>query len=190
MSMTLSRSTMNEKDKKRTGKFISLILRHEPQKIGLSLDENGWASVEELISRCACHRVYFSKEELQEIVETNDKKRYSYNEDQTQIRANQGHSITVNLDLPSVKPPEYLYHGTADRFMASISREGIRNMNRHHVHLSKEKNTAAQVGSRHGRTVVLIIFSGQMFRDGIEFYVSDNGVWLTDYVDPKYISNI
>lgn len=179
---------MNEQHKKRIGKFISLILRHEPQKIGLTLDANGWASVEELISKCARHRVYFSKKELIEIVETNDKKRYSFNEDQTQIRANQGHSIKINLGLQPVEPPEYLYHGTADRFIASIQEKGILKMNRHHVHLSKDKNTASQVGSRHGRTVVLTIHSGQMYKDGIQFYVSDNGVWLTDYVDIKYIS--
>lgn len=178
---------MNEKHKKHIGKFISLVLRHEPQQIGLELDSNGWADVQDLISKSAQHGVHFNNEELEEIVETNDKKRYSFNDDKTLIRANQGHSIQVDLELNAVEPPEYLYHGTADRFLDSIREKGISKMSRQHVHLSKEKDTASNVGSRHGRVVVLMVQSGQMYKDGIEFYISDNGVWLTDYVDPKYI---
>ncbi|NDV67031.1 RNA 2'-phosphotransferase [Bacteroides sp. 224] len=178
---------MNENTKKKIGKFISLILRHEPQKIGLKLDSNGWADVDELISKCARHRMSFTRKELQEIVDTNDKKRYTLSEDGKRIRANQGHSIEVDLNLQPVEPPEFLYHGTADRFLASINEEGIKKISRHHVHLSKDQQTASKVGARHGRTVILTILSGKMYRDGIEFYVSENGVWLTDYVDPKYI---
>lgn len=179
---------MNEKDKKRIGKFISLILRHEPDKIGLQLDENGWADVNKLISKCGKHRVSFTMEQLEDIVETNDKKRYSFNEDKTKIRANQGHSVNVNLELQVVEPPEYLYHGTADRFISSIMEKGIIKMNRQHVHLSKDKETAVKVGSRHGKAVILTVMAGKMHREGSAFFVSDNGVWLTDYVEAKYIS--
>ncbi|NDV60384.1 RNA 2'-phosphotransferase [Bacteroides sp. 519] len=179
---------MNEQEKKRIGKFISLILRHEPGKIGLKLDDNGWANVDELISKCAKHRVSFTMKQLEEIVATNDKKRYSFNDDNTKIRANQGHSINIDLELKPVEPPEYLYHGTADRFLSSIMENGIVKGSRQHVHLSKDEVTAVKVGSRHGRAVVLTIMSGKMHREGISFFVSDNGVWLTDYVDPQYIS--
>lgn len=179
---------MTEQHKKRIGKFLSLVLRHEPQKIGIELDPNGWVNVQELIEKCGKHRVSFTMNELEEIVATNDKKRYSFNEDKTKIRANQGHSVDIDLALSPVEPPEYLYHGTADRFCASIMENGIKKASRQHVHLSKDKETAHKVGSRHGRPVILTILSGQMYRDGIEFFVSDNGVWLTDFVEPKYIS--
>jgi len=179
---------MTEQHKKRIGKFLSLVLRHEPQKIGITLDENGWADVQELIEKCSKHRVSFTMNELEEIVATNDKKRYSFNENKTMIRANQGHSIDIDLALNPVEPPEFLYHGTADRFYTSIMESGIKKASRQHVHLSKDKETAHKVGSRHGRPVILTILSGQMYRDGVEFFVSDNSVWLTDYVDTKYIS--
>ncbi|MDR2954317.1 MAG: RNA 2'-phosphotransferase [Prevotella sp.] len=179
---------MNEQHKKRIGKFLSLVLRHEPQKIGIRLDENGWADVQELIQKCAMHRVNFTMAELEEIVATNDKKRYSFNEDKTRIRANQGHSIEIDLTLSPVEPPEFLYHGTADRFYTSMMSEGIKKMSRQHVHLSKDKETAHKVGSRHGRPIILTILAKQMYHDGIEFFQSDNEVWLTDFIDPKYIS--
>ena len=179
---------MTEIDKKRIGKFLSLVLRHDPDKIGLELDENGWASVDELIEKCKKHRCHFSREDLNEIVETNDKQRYSFNEKGNKIRANQGHSIDVDLALSPVQPPEYLYHGTATRFLSSIMKQGIMKGSRQHVHLSKDKETATKVGSRHGKPSILTMLSGQMHKDGILFYQSDNGVWLTDYVDVKYIS--
>jgi RNA:NAD 2''-phosphotransferase len=179
---------MNEQKKKRIGKFLSLVLRHDPQKIGITLDGNGWTDVNALIRQCAVKKVYFSFEELNEIVLTNDKKRYAFNEDKSMIRANQGHSVSIDLDITPIEPPEYLYHGTAERFYESIKKEGIKKMNRQHVHLSKEKITALQVGSRHGRPVILTISAREMYREGIGFYCSDNGVWLTEYVDPKYIS--
>ena len=163
---------MTEQDKKRIGKFLSLILRHDPDKIGLELDEQGWANVKDLI----------------EIVETNDKQRYSFNEKRNKIRANQGHSIDIDLALSPVEPPEFLYHGTATRFLSSIMEQGIIKGSRQHVHLSKDKETATKVGSRHGKVIVLTIMTGKMHQDGILFYQSDNGVWLTDYVDVKYIS--
>lgn len=179
---------MTEQDKKRIGKFLSLVLRHSPETIDIELDENGWANVQELIEKCKKHRYHFSKEDLIEIVETNDKKRYSFNDTQNKIRANQGHSISIDLALTPVEPPEFLYHGTATRFLPSIMEQGIIKGSRQHVHLSKDKETATKVGSRHGKPAILTIMSGKMYKDGILFYQSDNGVWLTDYVDTKYIS--
>lgn len=179
---------MTEQDKKRIGKFLSLVLRHDPDKIGLELDENGWANVQELIEKCKKHRYHFSVEDLVEIVETNDKKRYSFNENRNKIRANQGHSIDIDLALSPVKPPEFLYHGTATRFLSSIMEEGIIKGSRQHVHLSQDKEIATKVGSRHGKVVILTIMTGEMYKDGVLFYQSNNGVWLTDYVDVKYIS--
>lgn len=179
---------MTEQDKKRIGKFLSLVLRHDPAKIGIELDENGWVNVNELIEKCKKHRYHFSVADLIEIVETNDKKRYSFNEKRNKIRANQGHSIDIDLALSPVEPPEFLYHGTATRFLSSIMEEGIVKGSRQHVHLSKDKETATKVGSRHGKPVILTIMSGKMYQDGILFYQSDNGVWLTDYVNVKYIS--
>lgn len=178
---------MTEQDKKRIGKFLSLVLRHSPETIGIELDENGWANVQELIEKCKSHRCHFTMTDLIEIVETNDKKRYSFNEKRNKIRANQGHSINIDLALTAVEPPEYLYHGTATRFMSSIMEQGILKGSRQHVHLSKDKDTATKVGTRHGKPVVLTIRSGQMYQDGVLFYQSDNGVWLTDFVDVKYI---
>ncbi|HML64801.1 MULTISPECIES: RNA 2'-phosphotransferase [Dysgonomonas] len=179
---------MTEQDKKRIGKFLSLVLRHDPDKIGLELDEQGWANVKDMIDKCKKYRYHFSMEDLIEIVETNDKQRYSFNEKRNKIRANQGHSINIDLALSPVEPPEFLYHGTATRFLSSIMEQGIIKGSRQHVHLSKDKETATKVGSRHGKVIVLTIMTGKMHKDGILFYQSDNGVWLTDYVDVKYIS--
>lgn len=179
---------MNEVDKKRMGKFISLILRHNPQKIGLDLDANGWANVDELISKSAKHKVKFTREELEEIVATNDKKRYSFNEDSTKIRANQGHSIPVDLEFKPITPPPFLYHGTPEKFVATIKEEGLKPMNRQYVHLSADKETATTVGSRRGKPYIFTILAEMMNRDEILFYQAANGVWLTDYVDPKYFS--
>lgn len=179
---------MTESDKKRIGKFLSLILRHNPQKIGIELDQHGWANIQELIEKCKKHRYHFSMEDLIEIVETNDKKRYSFNEKRNKIRANQGHSIDIDLALSPVQPPEFLYHGTAIRYLSSIMEKGILKGSRQHVHLSKDKDTATKVGSRHGKPIVLTILSGKMNEDGVLFYQSDNGVWLTDFVSIKYIS--
>ena len=180
---------MEEARKKSIGKFLSLILRHEPSKIGIQLDANGWADIEELIQKCGKYRVSFTRKELEEIGATNNKKRYSLNDDQTKIRANQGHSIAVDLEFTPQEPPAFLYHGTADRFLPSIYSEGIKKMSRQHVHLSQDKETAIAVGSRHGRVVVLTILAGKMQEEGLLFYCSANGVWLTDYIDPKYISS-
>ncbi len=179
---------MNEQKKKSIGKFLSLILRHQPDTIGLILDENGWANIDELIEKCKKENVLFTFDELVEIVETNDKKRYAFNYEQTKIRTNQGHSIDVDVELKSVKPTVFLYHGTAKKNLDSILEIGIEKRSRQHVHLSIDKNTAIKVGLRHGRPIILKINSGIMHDDGNIFYLSENNVWLTDFINPKYIS--
>ena len=178
---------MTEQHKKTISKFMSLVLRHQPQEIGLILDENGWADVIELIQKSAKKGVRFSMVDLEIVVETNDKKRFAFNEYRTRIRANQGHSIEIDLALKPIVPPEFLYHGTAEKSLNAIFENGIQKMNRQHVHLSQDKETALKVGSRHGKPVILTILSEQMYQDGNLFYQSDNGVWLTDFIDLKYI---
>ena len=169
--------------------FLSLILRHKPSEIGITLDEHGWANVEELLAGINRTGRPLSFEYLEEIVRTDNKGRYSFNEDKTLIRANQGHSIPVDFELKEATPPGILYHGTATRFMDSIEQQGIKPMSRLYVHLSKDIETAVNVGTRHGQCVVLEIDAQQMVADGIKFYLSENGVWLTKYVDWKYVSN-
>ena len=171
-------------------KFISLILKHKPEEIGIQLDEYGWAKVDELLNGINKSGRKIDLNVLEEIVITDEKKRYSFNEDKTKIRANQGHSIPVNVELKKTKPPEYLYHGTADRFLDSIIKDGIKSMSRLYVHLSKDVETAKNVGKRHGKPVVLKVHSGEMYRDGIKFYLSENGVWLTEKVDVKYFEKM
>ena len=172
---------------KSISKFLSLVLRHHPEKIGLELDEHGWADVTELIEKSRGYCT-FSFYDLLEVVNTNDKQRFSFNVEKTKIRANQGHSIDIDLALSPIEPPEYLYHGTTTRSISSIMRGGISKVSRNHVHLSIDKETATKVGSRHGIPVILTIRAGQMHRDGILFYRSENGVWLTEHVEKKYIS--
>lgn len=169
-------------------KKLSLVLRHQPDAIGISLDEAGWIGVDELLQALAKHRFPVTLEELQEVVHTNDKQRFSFSADAARIRANQGHSIKVDLNLVPVEPPELLYHGTATRFLLSIKSTGLQKQNRHHVHLSADEETARKVGTRHGMPVILGIRSREMYQDGWVFYCSDNGVWLTDHVPTKYIN--
>jgi len=178
---------MNDKQKINISKFLSLILRHSPETIDLQLDENGWAEVEELLSKSALHRQPFTKEELEAIVADNDKQRFSFNDDHSKIRANQGHSVNIQLDLAPQEPPAVLYHGTVQKFLPNIQQEGLQKMSRQHVHLSEDKETAKKVGSRRGVPVILNVRSGQMQEDGMLFYLSENGVWLTDSVPVKYI---
>ncbi|MDY8137757.1 RNA 2'-phosphotransferase [Aquimarina sp. 2201CG5-10] len=172
---------------KHISKFLSLILRHNPDKIGLQLDENGWADVTELLHKTKRLQPQLNFELLKEIVVTNDKKRYAFNEDYTRIRANQGHSIKVNLNYQPQEPPVFLYHGTVAKFMDAIREKGLLKMSRHHVHLSEELETATKVGSRRGKPIILTIKSGEMQANGFKFYQSDNGVWLTETVPPEYI---
>ncbi|WP_343303529.1 RNA 2'-phosphotransferase [Chitinophaga niabensis] len=178
---------MNEQHKKSISKFLSLILRHSPQTIGLQLDENGWADIEELLVKSADHGNPFSRAELEEIVDTNDKRRFAFNDAYTHIRASQGHSVNIDLDLQQSEPPEYLYHGTVSKFLQNIKEEGLLKMSRQHVHLSSDKETATKVGSRRGVPVILEIKSGQMYKEGISFYLSANNVWLTEAVPSQYI---
>ncbi|MBQ0152603.1 MAG: RNA 2'-phosphotransferase [Chryseobacterium sp.] len=178
---------MNDVEKKKVSKFLSLILRHQPETIQLKLDEQGWANVEELRSKSSKKGIYFTLKELDEVVETNDKKRFIFNEDKTKIRANQGHSIDIDLALKPQQPPDYLYHGTADVNVASILEKGIEKRNRQHVHLSQDKETATKVGMRHGKPIILTIRTGKMHEEGTLFYLFENGVWLTDFVDAKCI---
>lgn len=172
---------------KEISKFLSLVLRHNPDKIKLKLDAQGWADVSELIEKSNKHKFRFNKEILNEVVENNDKKRFSFNEDHTKIRANQGHSVKVDLDYKAIQPPEFLYHGTVAKFLPTIKEKGLLKMSRHHIHLSSDIETAEKVGSRKGKPIILIIRSGEMFLNGISFFKSENGVWLTDYVPSEYI---
>lgn len=179
---------MIESKKKKISKFLSYILRHHPELIDLNLDEKGWANVNEIIAKSANDNQGFTFEELNEIVETNDKKRFVFNEDKTRIRANQGHSIGIDLNLKPQQPPELLYHGTAQANVDSILKTGIEKRSRQHVHLSLDIETATKVGMRHGKPIILTISTGKMFEDGILFYLSENNVWLTDFVNPCYIT--
>lgn len=170
--------------------FISLVLRHKPDAAGITLDEHGWANVDELINGINNTGRKIDMTMLEEIVRTDNKQRYSFNEDKTLIRANQGHSIPVDVELKEQEPPELLYHGTADRFVKSIMTEGLKPMSRLYVHLSKDIETAKKVGKRHGNPVILKVYSGQMGRDGVKFYLSENGVWLTKKVDVEYLGKM
>jgi putative RNA 2'-phosphotransferase len=178
---------MNQPHIVRISKFLSQILRHRPDKIGLSLDENGWADVAELLEKAAEKGTVIDRETLQLVVDTNDKKRFAFSDDGLRIRASQGHSIDIDLDLKPQAPPEILFHGTAESSLKSIRREGLLPMRRQHVHLSKDLETAQKVGGRHGKAVVLTIQTGEMARQRYKFYLSDNGVWLTDSVPAAFI---
>jgi len=168
-------------------KLLSLVLRHNPDKIGITLDKNGWADVGQLLRRLGSST---TMEDLRTVVRDNNKKRFTFNDNETKIRANQGHSIEVDLELEELQPPEFLYHGTATRFIDNIKRIGIEKRDRQHVHLSADEKTAVNVGSRHGQPIIITIDAKQMFQDGHKFYQSKNGVWLTDKVEQKYFKSI
>nr|WP_043620342.1 RNA 2'-phosphotransferase [Nonomuraea candida] len=176
---------MDERRMIRVSKYLARHLRHDPQRIGLALDAGGWVEVEELLRAAATHGFPITAEELRKVVAVNDKRRYTI--DGGRIRADQGHSVPVDLGLTALEPPEVLYHGTVGRFVAAIRREGLRPMSRHHVHLSPDRETAMRVGARRGVPVVLVVASGAMHADGHAFLRSANGVWLTDHVPPDYL---
>jgi len=178
---------LNEKQTKRISKFLSLVLRHKPETIGLTLDENGWTDVNALLEKLKANGKDIDFKTLQYVVENNSKKRFAFNDTQDQIRANQGHSIKIDLGYEPVEPPETLYHGTAERFLDSIFKTGLEKRNRHHVHMSGDLDTASKVGVRHGKLVILEVLSKAMYKDGYHFYISDNKVWLTDTVPPQYL---
>ncbi|GAA3644192.1 RNA 2'-phosphotransferase [Nonomuraea antimicrobica] len=169
----------------RISKYLARHLRHDPQRIGLALDPGGWVEVEELLRAAAEHGFPITADELREVVASNDKRRYALEDGR--IRASQGHSVPVDLGLPAAEPPEVLYHGTVGRFLAAIRSEGLRAMNRHHVHLSADRQTATRVGARRGAPVVLVVAAGAMRADGHTFRLSANGVWLVDHVPPAYL---
>ncbi len=168
-------------------KFLSLILRHKPESIDVSMSPHGWVKIDELIKAAQKHRIDLTKKLIDEVITKNDKQRFTYSSDGESIRANQGHSVNIELELEPTKPPDTLYHGTASRFMENIHKKGLLKMNRQHVHLSLLKKTAYDVGKRHGKPVILTIDAQRMTQDGYEFYLSKNGVWLTKHVPPQYL---
>lgn len=179
---------MNEKDKKRISKFLSLVLRHQPEYIDIHLNENGWVKVNELIEKSKLKNVNFSFSELEAIVATNDKQRFAFNANKSKIRANQGHSVkTIDLQLEAIQPPEFLYHGTVAKFIDSIKNSGLQKRSRQHVHLSEALETATKVGSRRGTPVILSVNALEMHQKGYAFYLSKNNVWLTDHVPVEFI---
>lgn len=176
---------MSKKDK--LSIFISLILRHKPEIIGIKLDEYGYADVNELIEKINNAGRNINIEILEQIVKEDNKQRYSFNEDRSKIRANQGHSINIDVELKELEPPEYLYHGTVTRFLDNIKNEGIIKQSRLYVHLSRDIDTAIKVGKRHGTPVILKINTGKMYENGYKFYLSENNVWLCEYIPFKYV---
>jgi len=172
---------MNEKEVIKKSKFLSLVLRHDPGRIGIKLDSAGWTPVEDLLIKAN-----ISMNELEDVVSNNNKKRFEFNENKTLIRASQGHSVEVDLKYEEKEPPEFLYHGTAERNINSIRLKGIIKQKRHHVHLSDNRQTAMIVGQRHGKPAIIGIKSKAMNRNGYRFYLSTNGVWLTEYVPPEF----
>ncbi|MFI6640366.1 RNA 2'-phosphotransferase [Streptomyces sp. NPDC050504] len=180
---------MDERRTVKVSKYLSKHLRHQPGRIGIALDANGWVPVAELLGAAAAHGMRITRDELDHVVAENDKKRFTVETgpDGDRIRANQGHTVTVDLALEPAEPPAYLYHGTVARFLDAIRAEGLRPMDRHHVHLSPDRATATRVGARRGRPVVLSVDAGAMHRAGHTFLVSENGVWLTDAVPPRFL---
>lgn len=168
-------------------KFLSFVLRHQPDAIGLTLDAQGWASIDELLAKSDAAETRFSREDLLQIVETSDKKRFSLSEDGLHIRAAQGHSVTVALGLSPQEPPSILHHGTAAQFVDSILSEGLKPQARQQVHLSADEATAYHVGQRHGKPVILKVEAFRMHTKGFKFFLADNGVWLTDQVPPEFL---
>lgn len=168
-------------------KFLSLVLRHKPETISIQLDQNGWIDVNELIKKANNYGIKVDRETLNHIVETNPKKRFAFNNTFDKIRASQGHSVEIELGYINQKPPEILFHGTADKFVQSILDTGLEKRNRQHVHLSNDLETAIKVGQRHGKPFVFKVFAEQMYNDNFQFFISDNGVWLTDNVPTKFL---
>lgn len=180
---------MNKQQQIKISKLLSLILRHKPETIGLTLNPNGWANVDELLLKINKKQLLITKTDLEHIVKTNTKNRFSFNDDYTLIRANQGHSLkTIDLQLQPLQPPQSLYHGTVLKFIESIKKIGLQKQSRQHVHLSADTNTAITVAKRRGKPVLLTINTAKMHEDGYTFYCSNNGVWLTDHVPAQYIN--
>jgi putative RNA 2'-phosphotransferase len=170
-------------------KFLALVLRHNPGKIGVELDSAGWVPIETLLAALRQHGHGLNRDQLDRVVAENDKKRFEYDESGVRIRASQGHSVQVDLGYAPAEPPPTLYHGTAKRVLEAIFREGLKPGRRHHVHLSTDIETATRVGARHGAPAVLTVDAARMRADGHEFFRSTNGVWLTEHVAPQYLTS-
>ncbi|MFO0935507.1 MAG: RNA 2'-phosphotransferase [Gemmataceae bacterium] len=179
---------MNEKRRKTFSRFLSKHLRHAPEEIGIELQPGGWVDVDAMLMACQKHGVSMTREELDIVVRDNEKQRFAFDDTRTRIRANQGHSVDVDLQLLPTVPPTTLYHGTATRFVDSIERHGLLKQSRQHVHLSAELETAITVGRRHGQPFIFEVDCQAMLNDGFVFYLAANGVWLTDHVPSKYLS--
>jgi putative RNA 2'-phosphotransferase len=179
---------MTEKESTRISKFLSLVLRHQPELIGIEPDENGWVLVKDILKKASSHGTKITREILDEVVANNSKKRFAFSDNKMKIRASQGHSIAIDLGYEPMQPPDLLYHGSATRNVSSILKSGLEKRQRSHVHLSADKETATVVGKRHGEPVIFEIAAGRMFGAGHQFYLSANGVWLTDSVRPEFLT--
>lgn len=178
---------MNEKSLVKISKYLSKHLRHQPERLGLQLQIGGWVSVADLLAACRRHNFPISPDELREVVERNDKKRFSFDESGTKIRAAQGHSVEVDLELKPSVPPDVLFHGTNEKSVAAIENHGLLKMARHHVHLSADEKTARSVGARRGKSVIFAVDAAAMRAQNYEFFVSANGVWLVETVPPQFL---
>lgn len=178
---------ISDKQLTHISKFLSLVLRHKPDAIGIQLDQNGWTDVNELIEKANKYGIQFDREILNHIVATNSKKRFAFDELLYKIRASQGHSVEVELGYTNQRPPEILFHGTDEKSVQSILKTGLEKRNRQHVHLSNDIETAVKVGQRHGKPSVFKVLAEQMYNDNFQFFISINGVWLTDNVPTKYL---
>ncbi|QJX48646.1 RNA 2'-phosphotransferase [Hymenobacter taeanensis] len=181
---------MDNTHQTRISKFLSLHLRHRPELLGLTLEPGGWVGVKALLAACAHHKFPLTKAQLEAIVSNSDKQRFAFDETGTRIRAQQGHSVPVELGLVPQVPPSELYHGTVASALPAIRQHGLQKMTRHHVHLSPDVETARRVGSRRGRPVLLVIDAAALYAAGTLFYQAGNGVWLTDHVPPQYLREL
>lgn len=179
---------MEEKNLIQKSKWLSKHLRHQPERIGLRLEAGGWVRVADLLDAARRNQMALSRAQLEEVVAKNDKQRFAFNADKSKIRASQGHSVEVDLQLQPQIPPTRLYHGTGMQYRQNIEAEGLVKMRRQHVHLSRDIATALKVGARHGKPYVFVVDATRMYGDGYDFFVSDNGVWLVDEVPPQYLS--
>ena len=178
---------LNKEQNTKISNLLSMVLRHKPEKIGINLDENGWTDVSLLLEKINQSGTYINIEMLQYVVENNEKIRFAFDDTGEKIRANQGHSISIDLGYSPQKPPTILYHGTGEKSVKSILESGLQKQKRHHVHLSANKQTAIQVGGRHGKPHVFEVRAGEMYGAGHTFYQANNGVWLTDCVPAKFL---
>lgn len=179
---------MSSKELTRISKVLSLVLRHQPELIGIEPDQHGWVDVKLLIQQMNIHNIVVDRALLDHVVETNSKKRFTFSDNGEQIRASQGHSIAVELGYVAQVPPDILFHGTAEKSVESIENTGLEKRDRQHVHLSQDLQTARQVGGRHGKPVVFMVQASMMHQAGYLFYLSDNNVWLTDHVPVQFLA--